>query len=74
MKLGGNISQPVALDFGVPQSSILGSILFVLYMGDFENVVRNCKLHCYADNSQISLAYKPTTTSTRTSNEMEVYS
>ncbi|KAI7815537.1 reverse transcriptase, partial [Rhyzopertha dominica] len=54
-----NISQPVALDSGVPQGSILGPILFVLYMSGFENVVHNCKLHCYTDDSQIYLSYKP---------------
>ena len=54
-------SSPINLKCGIPQGSILGTILFVLYTSPLGNL---CGLHeiepqFYADDQQIYLAFKP---------------
>ena len=38
---------------GVPQGSILGPLLFTILLNDMHQFLSNCKLHLYADDSQI---------------------
>ena len=48
-------SPPRCLEYGVPQGSILGPLLFTLYMAPLQNVIRSHGLDSmfYADDSQI---------------------
>lgn len=52
----GVISNPVAIMSGVPQGSILGPILFSLFINDLPSVLENCKMHIFADDVQLYLS------------------
>lgn len=48
-------SSPLKIQSGVPQGSILSPLLFSIYTADFYSVLNNCKIHHYADDTQIYL-------------------
>ena len=53
--IGGNISKSMPLNTGIPQGSILGPLLFIIYTSDLPLCLPlECKLFMYADDSTIT--------------------
>ena len=46
-------SSEVEILFGVPQGSILGPLLFIIYTSNILNSVDPCKVQAYADDTQL---------------------
>ena len=57
VNLGNNFSQPASVSCGVPQGSILGPLLFLIYVNDMSQAVK-CDLFPYADDSCLVCKHK----------------
>jgi hypothetical protein len=46
------------INSGVPQGSILGPLLFLLYINDLNEVVEHCRLYLYSDDCSLFIPVK----------------
>ena len=51
--INGEFSSWIPVTFGVPQSSVLGPLLFLLYINDISSVVSNSTVKLFADDVTI---------------------
>ena len=56
VKLDGHISERKKVEYGVPHGSILGPLLFNIYVNDLNQIADDCLLEQYADDSQFLIS------------------
>ena len=54
--VNGLLSRSYSLSGGVPQGTILGLLLFLLYVNDLPNCLSNCQSRMYADDTHVTYA------------------
>ena len=52
--VNGSISESKSLAFGIPQGTILGPLLFILYINDLPNCLENSEPQMYADDTHLT--------------------
>ena len=52
-RLNGVLSDPLLMNSGVPQGSILGPLLFICYINDLPNCLHDGSAYIYADDTAI---------------------
>lgn len=57
VRLNNSNSQLMAVTKGVPQGSILGPLLFVIYTSTFHRNIKHCSMQTYADDTQIYYSF-----------------
>jgi hypothetical protein len=58
VEIEGQLSESIEIKFGVPQGSILGPILFLLYVNECSSPIKFSKIIQYADDTTLCLSQK----------------
>lgn len=51
-------SKPKVLKYGVPQGSILGPLIYLLYVNSMPSIIKNSKVYMYADDTVLAVSGK----------------
>ena len=53
VSINGYDSNLADVKFGVPQWSVLGPLLFLIYINDLNQALKFCKIHHFADDTNL---------------------
>ena len=57
VRIHSSVSYPLRVECGVPQGSILGPLLFSIYVNDLPEVPRHCSTECYVDDTKLFVSF-----------------
>ena len=57
VKIGNTLSHSVSVVSGVPQGSVLGPLLFLIYINDIDDYIQNASIIKFADDIRLYMAY-----------------
>ena len=57
VRINSTLSSLLRLNSGVPQGSILGLLIFIIYINDLPSVPRNSLTQCYVDESKLQISF-----------------
>ena len=57
MRINSTLSDALPLVSGIPQGSILGPLLFTIYVNDLPIVPKNCLSDCYVDDTKLCMSF-----------------
>lgn len=58
LSFNGKSFDMIAVKNGVPQGSILGPLLFILYTAELRKHLKWCRYHLYADDTQLYYVFE----------------
>ena len=53
VSINGHISNKASIKYGAPQGSVLGPLLFFIYINDLNHAIKFCKFHHFADTNLV---------------------
>lgn len=57
VRINSTLSDVLPVDGGVPQGSVLGALLFSIYVNDLPAVCERCSTACYIDDTKLLLSF-----------------
>ena len=66
VRIHSSVSDPLPVECCVPQGSILGPLLFSIYLNDLPEVPRQCSTECYVDDTKLFVSFTALFTNMRT--------
>ena len=53
VSINGYNCKHLSVSLGVPQGSVLGPLLFFIYINDLNTAIKHCKVHHFADDTNL---------------------